>query len=58
MALKWLVARNELSKLFKFKISIDHLSEKRYPTISALGPLLKQNQKKVAADAGNTVPNT
>ena len=52
---EWRILEDIIKLLEPFKIATQHLSGERYPTISALGPLLKQIQKKVTVDVNDSV---
>ena len=45
---EWRILEDIIKLLEPFKIATQHLSGERYPTVSALGPLLKQIQKKMS----------
>ena len=52
---EWRVLEDIIQLLKPFKVATCYLSGERYPTISALGPLLKEIQKKVTPDANDSV---
>ena len=52
---EWRILEDIVQLLRPFKIATLHLSGEKYPTISALGPLLGEIKKKVAADVSDSV---
>ena len=44
---EWRILEDILKLLRPFKIATQHLSGEKYPTISALGPLLHEIQSKI-----------
>ena len=52
---EWRILEDIVQLLRPFKIATLHLSGEKYPTISALGPLLGEIKKKVAPDVSDSV---
>ena len=51
---EWRILENILKLLRPFKIATKHLSGEKYPTISALGPLLHEIQTKTVVQDGDS----
>ena len=51
---EWCILEDILKLLRPFKIATQHLSGKKYPTISALGPLLHEIQSKIVFQDDDT----
>ena len=51
---EWRVLEDMIEVLKPFKVATEHLSGEKYPTISALGPLLHEIKHKVEADPNDS----
>ena len=52
---EWRILEDIVQLLRPFKVATEYLSGERYPTISALGPLLNEIQKKISLSCDDTV---
>lgn len=52
---EWRILEDLVQLLRPFKIATVHLSGEKYPTISALGPLLEEIKKRVEEDESDSV---
>ena len=52
---EWWILEDLVQLLRPFKVATLHLSGEKYPTISALGPLLAEIKKRVEEDESDSV---
>lgn len=53
---EWRILEDIVELLQPFKIATQHLSGEKYPTISAVGPLLSEIKKRIAIDNNDSNP--
>ena len=51
---EWCILEDIVELLQPFKIATQHLSGEKYPTISAVGPLLSEIKKRIAIDSSDS----